>query len=200
MDQRERLASSLLNPTVTSAAVQVNSGLVNYTGSARHTLRCEIGSCASLPMKYDQFSSAVCGDVVPGMDIYWTSLILILVLSLLIVLLSLLLASRFIDLDEKANRSAKFHLTSVIIRQLRATFWLILSISINLWLVIHISRDDHFHSNYCRDTPSSCCASCVWGFGILFLLLAIAVGGVSRVYQGIVVYRIKSELRSKRGG
>jgi len=151
-------------------------------------------------MKYDQFSSAVCGDVVPGMDIYWTSLILILVLSLLIVLLSLLLASRFIDLDEKANRSAKFHLTSVIIRQLRATFWLILSISINLWLVIHISRDDHFHSRYCRDTPSSCCASCVWGFGILFLLLAIAVGGVSRVYQGIVVYRIKSELRSKRGG
>ena len=190
----ERLASFRLNPTVTCAAVQLNSALVNYTESARHTLRCDTGFCVSLPMKYDQFSSAVCGDVVPGIDIYWTSLLLILVVSLLIVPLSLLLASRFIDLNEKANRSAKFHLTSAIIRQLRATFWLTLSISINLWLVVHISRDGHFHS-HCRDTTSGCCASCVWGFGILFLLLAVAVGGVSRVYQGIVVYRIKSEWR-----
>ena len=178
---------------VVSAAVWVNSALTNYTTSARHSLRCKTGFCRTLAQKYDIFASAVCNDVVPGMDIYWISLVFILITSFLTALLSFLLASRFIDLNKKANRSAKFHLTSAIIRQLRAVFWLVLSISIDLWFVVYIRRDDYFHTKYCMDAAATCCATCVWIFGAVFVSLAIAVGGVSHLYQCINVYRIHSE-------
>ena len=178
---------------VVSAAVRVNNALTNYTTSARHTLQCKTGFCLSLAEKYDQFASAVCNDVVPGMDVYWISLVLLLITSFLTALLSFLLASRFIDLDKKAKRSAKFHLTSAIIRQLRALFWLVLSISINLWLVVYIKRDEYFHMQYCLEAAATCCVTCVWAFGALFVALAIAVGGVTHMYQCINVYRIHSK-------
>ena len=183
-----------LSSPVTESALDVNEDLSMYEVSTRDSLRCDTGHCHTLTLTYDDFASAVCGDIVPGMDIYWTALIVIFVISLLMNLFSLLLASRFIDLElEKANRSPKFHLSDAIIRQLRATFWLLLSISINMWFVAAVSHDDYFHEEYCRGASSGCCASCVVGFGILLIILACVVGGTFRVYQCVIIYRIKSE-------
>ena len=176
-----------------SAAVRVNANLSNFLTTTRHTLACETGTCRSLVTKYHQFSSALCTDVVPGMDVYWVSLLVIVSISLVVIPLSLFLASRFINLElEKTNRSMKFHLTSSVIRQCRAIFWILLSISVNLALVVSMSKDEFFHG-VCQSSSPGCCARCVWGFGVLFLILATLVGGVSRVYQSVLLYRIKSE-------
>ena len=186
--------SRSLSP-VTLAARQVNTTLDSFTSSVKNTLLCETGFCLPLSIKYDQFSSAVCNDVVQGMDVYWVTLAIVLALSLVVMLISLILASRFIDLElEKSNRNNRFHLTSAVIRQIRAMFWFLLSISINLWLVVVISRDRYFHEVYCVDQPAGCCPTCVWGFGILFLLLSFVMGGVGRGYQCVILHRINSML------
>ncbi len=179
--------------TVVSASIRVNNALTTYIDDTRTRIRCEIGRCLSLAEKYDLFTSALCADIVPGMDIYWTSLVIILSISIVLIPLGLLLASRFIDLDfEKASdKSATFHQAEAIILQLRAFVWLMFSISINLWLVGTISRDRRFHDE-CAGT-SECCASCVWGFGVVFAILSILVGGATQIYQCVVIYRIKSE-------
>ena len=177
------------------AATNVIDSLSNFTSSAKDVLLCETGFCHSLSDKYDQFSSAVCNDVVQGMDVYWMTLIIILSLSLFVVLISLILASRFIDLElEKSNRNSRFHLTSAVIRQIRAMFWFVLSSIVNVWLIVVISKDEYFHQFYCRGQPPGCCPKCVWGFGILFLILSIGLGGGGRVYQCVVLHRINSTL------
>ena len=175
------------------AANTVISGLANFTSSTKEALLCDTGFCHNLSNKYYQFSSALCDDVVQGMDLYWTTLIVILPLSLIVVLLSLLLAYRFIDLElEKSNRNSRFNLSSAVIRQIRAMFWFLLSNIVNLWLVVVISRDSYFRKAYCRSQPPGCCPNCVWGFGILFLIVSFFMGGVGRVYQCVVLYRINS--------
>ena len=127
------------------------------------------------------------------MDLYWTTLIVILSLSLIVVLISLILAYRFIDLElEKSNRNNRFHLTSAIIRQIRAIFWFLLSNVCYLWLVVVIGQDDYFREAYCRSQPPECCPTCVWGFGILFLIVPFLLGGAGRAYQCLVLYRINS--------
>ena len=174
----------------------MNFNLSTYITNTIHALKCEIGSCHSLFRLYQQFSSAVCQDLVPGMDLYWSSLMAILVLSLCIMVLSFFLTSRFIDLkQEQSNKVHKFHISSFIIRQTRAMLWFLLSISINLWLVVAVSQDTHF-----RDVCSSrgCCPSCVWIFGIVFLILTFIVGGTSRLYQCHKLHRLSSKL--ERGG
>ena len=175
----------------------MTSELSNFTSLARDTLLCETGFCRSLAIKYDQFSSALCNDVVQGMDVYWVTLAIILALSLTVMLISLILASRFIDLElEKSNRNNRyrFHLTSAVIRQIRAMFWFLLSNAVNLWLVVVISRDEYFHEAFCMSQPAGCCPTCVWGFGILFLLLSFVMGGIGRGYQCVVLHRINSTL------
>lgn len=159
----------------------------------KETLICQTGFCHSLSVKYDHFSSAVCNDVVQGMDVYWMTLIIILALSTAVVFISLILASRFIDLElEKATRNNRFHLTSAVIRQMRAIFWFLLGNVVNLWLMVVISEDDYFHEVFCRDQPPGCCPTCVWGFGILFLILFFVMGLVGRAYQCVVLHRINS--------
>lgn len=177
-----------------NASLTVKSELENYAQETRTALRCNTGFCHFIAEISDQFSSAICVDIVPGMDLLWTSLLTILALSLTVIPLVLLLASRFIDLaPDKSNRNAKFHLLDAIIRQIRATFWLVLSISIDIWLVVAVSRDEYFHNEYCKEAGPGCCPRCVWGLGILFILLSSAVGGISRAYQCVIIYRIKSE-------
>ena len=184
-------------PTVHDAATDVIGRLSQFTSSAQDVLFCDVGVCHSLSIKYDQFSSAVCNDIVQGLDIYWLTLCAVLAISLVVVLVSLILASRFIDLElEKSNRSNRFHMPSAIIRQIRAIFWFVLSTSSNLWLVIAISEDEYFHESFCLGQPEGCCPSCVWGFGILFLILSLLVGGGGRVYQCVVLHRINSMLLS----
>ena len=88
------------------AANRVTSELSSYTSLARGILLCETGFCYSLAVKYDRVSSALCNDVVQGMDVYWVTLAIILALSLTVMFVSLILASRFIDLElEKSNRN-----------------------------------------------------------------------------------------------
>lgn len=175
------------------AANAVIRKLGNFTSSAKESLLCDTGFCNDLSNKFYQFSSALCNDVLQGMDLYWTTLIVILSLSLVVVLISLILAYRFIDLElEKSNRNNKFHLTSAIIRQIRAIFWFLLSNVCYLWLVVVISQDDYFHEAYCRSQPPECCPTCVWGFGIFFLIVLSLLGGAGRAYQCLVLFRINS--------
>ena len=177
------------------AARDVNNRLSNFTSSVRGALLCDVGFCLPLAVNYDRFSSAVCGDIVQGMDIYWVTLCIILALSLVVTLISLIFASRFIALGlEKSNRNSRFHLTSAVIRQIRAMFWFLLGISVSLWLVVVISRDEYFHQVYCRNQPAGCCPKCVWGFGILFLILSFVMGGAARAYQCVILHRINSTL------
>ena len=180
-------------PAVHLAADTVIRELGNFTSSAKESLLCETGFCHDLSNKFYQFSSALCNDVVQGMDLYWTTLIVILSLSLVVVLVSLILAYRFIDLGlEKSNRNNKFHLSSAIIRQIRAMFWFLLSNVCYLWLVVVISLDGYFQEAYCRSQPTECCPKCVWAFGIVFLIVLFLVGGAGRAYQWVVLYRINS--------
>ena len=185
------------------AATNVTSELSNFTSLARDILLCETGFCRPLAVKYDHFSSALCNDVVQGMDVYWVTLAIVLALSLTVMLVSLILASRFIDLElEKSNRNNRyrFHLTSAVIRQIRAMFWFLLGNVINLWLVIVISQDEYFHEVFCVSQPAGCCPTCVWGFGILFLLLSFVMGGIGRGYQCVVLHRINSMLILRLSG
>lgn len=164
-----------------------------FTSTAVQTLRCRTGSCRTLYDLYAQFSAAVCQRVVPGLDLYWASLLSILTLTLCIMALSLLLASRFIDF--KQDRSSKFHLIGSAVRQARGLFWFLLGVAINTWLVVAIAMDEYFHEVFCvGGSVGSCCPVCVWAFGIVFLLVSVIVGGVSRAYQCTILHRLSSEL------
>lgn len=176
-------------------ATTIKANISDYISNTTNSLICETGSCHFIPELYDQFSSALCQDVVPGLDLYWVSLMGILAFALCIMILSLFLASRFMDLAlEKSSRGSKFHLTSSVIRQTRAILWLALGLAMNSWLVVAISKDTHFHSIFCSEASAGgCCSVCVWIFGIVFLVLSLIVGGVSRVYQCIILHRLSSK-------
>lgn len=106
--------------------------------------------------------------------------------------LSLVLASRFVDF--KQDRANKFHLISSGVRQARGVFWFLLGVSVNTWLVVDIATDEYFHEVFCIGVLSgSCCPVCVWAFGIVFLVLSVVVGGVSRAYQCAILHRLSSE-------
>ena len=176
------------------AAARVNVKLETFLATTRRALECDVGSCLSLARDYDELSSAVCGDVVPGMDVYWTSLISTLTFSIILMMLALFLASRFINLKLQKASNRNFDMTSAVIRQCRAVFWLAFSIGINLWFVITVSLDEFFNETKCQGSSSGpCCPTCIWGSGVFFVLLAAVVGGVFRLYQCLILFRIKSE-------
>ena len=74
------------------------------------------------------------------MDAYWVSLVIAMVISLLVIPLALLLASRLIDLDLEKSSQQKFRVVDAVIRQVEAGFWLVLSVGVNLWLVVAVSQ------------------------------------------------------------
>ena len=112
--------------------------------------------------------------------------------------LSLVLASRFIDF--RLDKSNKFHLSSAVVRQVRGAVWFLIGTSINLWFVVAVATDRYFREAFCDDSAGGgggaggCCPACVWAFGIVFLVLSVLVGGVSRAYQCAILHRLSSEL------
>jgi hypothetical protein len=173
-------------------AALINRRVTNFITATIHSLRCETGSCHTLYDLYTRFSAAVCQSVVPGLDLYWASLLAILSMTLCIMALSLILASRFVDF--KHDRTNKFHLIGSGIRQARGLFWFLLGIAVNTWLVVAMATDEYYHDVFCTGSPSAnCCPICVWVFGIVFLVLSVLVGGVSRVYQCTILHRLSSK-------
>lgn len=179
--------------TVSLASSAANSRLRSFTSSSRQTLQCQTGVCRSLAVMFDQFSALFCLDVVPGFDVFWTTLIVILTLSLLILPLALLLACKFINFELEKSMAKKFHLSSSLMRQFRAFFWLALSLSVCLWVTIAVFVDDYFQQMFCMNGGPGCCSLCVGVSGALFLVVATLVGGVSHVYQCVLIYRISSK-------
>ena len=179
---------------MTLTSEDVNRQLDHYIDSSISTLSCDLGNCRVLADDYDKFSAAVCGDVVPGMDLYWTTLLMILSVSVLLMLTTLLVASRFVSLEiEKSNRkNPKFYLNGAVMRQARGTLLQLISLAVYLWWVVHVSQDSHAQQEFCTGAQASCCEKCVWVFGVVFLLLSVAVGGCSRAYQFFTIYMIKS--------
>ncbi len=178
-----------------SVALQnITQQLLDYSSSSQHSLHCHTGSCLPLASLFDQFATAFCTELVPGVDIYWTTLLAILTLSLLILPLSLFLASRFIDPDLKESMAKKFHFWGSVLEQLQALSWLFLSLGIALWFVVTVATDEFFLTKFCDAADSICCVQCVWGMGVVFLLLAAIVGGASRIYQCVIIHRITREL------
>lgn len=183
---------------MSSAAVLISSTHKNFSSNSTHALTCELGSCHSLSLLHARFSRAVCGGVVPGLDIYWTSLMAILCLGLCVMILSLLLASRLTDFRQ--DRPNKFQLMGAVLRQARATLWYLVGVAVQLWFVVGMARDTYFREVFCGEGEGGgggggvgCCPECVWVFGVVFLVLSVLVGGVSRVYQCVILHRLSSE-------
>lgn len=176
------------------ASEDVTARLEHYITSSITDLTCHLGDCQDIAIGYDSFAAALCGDIVPGMDLYWTILLIILVMSILLMLLSLLLASRFVSLEvQKMNhKNPKFYLNGAVMRQVHGTLWQLLSLAIYLWWVVHVSRDELVQEDFCEGGGAGCCQKCVWGFGIVFILISVGVGGGSRAYQYFILYTIKS--------
>ena len=176
------------------ASERINTQLELYLTSAITTISCSIGRCLHLSSDYDTFSSAVCGDVVPGMDLYWTLLLIMLAISVLLMYLSLLVASRFVSLEMwKSNRkNPKFDFTGALTRQGYSILWQLVGLSIYIWWIVYLARNEVVREELCPGR-GGCCRDCVWGFGTLFLIVAAGVGGVSRGYQIFTIYMTKRE-------
>ena len=179
---------------VSLASERISTQLELYLTSAITTLSCSIGRCLHLSSDYDTFSSAVCGDVVPGMDLYWTLLLIMLAISVLLMYLSLLVASRFVSLEMwKSNRkNPKFDFTGALTRQGYSILWQLVGLSIYIWWIVYLARNEVVREELCPGR-GGCCRDCVWGFGTLFLIAAAGVGGVSRGYQIFTIYMTKRE-------
>lgn len=135
----------------------------------------------------------MCQNVVPGLDLYWSSLVGVLVLTLCVMIFSLVLATRFVD-HKRDKSNSKFHIASAVLRQVRATLWFLIGLLANAWLVVAINKDQYFHDVFCsRGSLSGCCPSCVWVLGVVFLLLSLLAGALSRVYQCVILQRLSSE-------
>ena len=174
---------------VTSGVGVIITNVDRYIDNTTNALRCETGSCHTLFLLYSRFASAVCGDVVPGFDLYWTSLLAVLCLSIILMAVLLFLAKRLVNF--RLDKSNKFHLTSSVLRQVRGTFWFLVGAAVNMWLIVAIAHDEYFHEVACKG--GGCCPECVWAFGIVFLFFSILIGGVSRVYQCAILHRLSSE-------
>ena len=181
-------------PTVTQASEMINSQLELYLNSSISNITCSIGDCRALAQDYDRFSRAVCGEVVPGMDLYWSILLITLALSVLLMYLCLLVASRLVNPEMwKLNRkNPKFYLNGAVVRQGYATLWQLAGLSVYLWWIVYLSRNDFVEREYCSG-DRGCCRDCIWGFGTLFFIVSALVGGASRVYQYFTIYMIKSK-------
>lgn len=164
--------------------------LVAFASSSQTKLRCTTGSCTSLASLYNQFATAFCTQLVPGLDVFWSTLLAILILSLFILPLCLLLAGRFITPGLNDTVAKKFHLWGSVFRQIRALLWLLLSLGVACWFVVSVATDEFFSTMFCDGAGPQCCVVCVWAMGVVFILLTALVGGVSRVYQFVIIYRI----------
>lgn len=108
---------------------------------------------------------------------------------------SLILACRLVNF--RLDKSSKFHLTSSMLRQVRAASWFVVGVAINMWLVVAIARDEYFHEVACEGEGGGvggCCPTCVWALGAVFLVLSVLVGGASRIYQCAILHRLSSKL------
>ena len=176
----------------------VGQQLEKYLNSTIINISCNIGTCRNLATDYDAFAGAVCGDVIPGLDLYWTGLLITLSISFMLMILSLLVASRFISLElwKSHRKNPKFYLNSAVMRQLYSSLWQFVSITIYLWWLVHVSQDSLTENESCSmesgRRQARCCLKCVLVFGIIFLVLSGVVGGVSRIYQYFTLYMIKS--------
>ena len=185
----------LFSPLSVTLASEVVSGRLElYLNSSITKLTCDVGNCRAIANDYDSFAEALCGDVVPGMDLYWTILLVTLAVSVLLLVLMLLVASRFVSLEmQKSNRKKpKFYLDGAVVRQVRGTLWQLISVAVYLWWVVYVNQDEVVGQGFCREGEAGCCKQCVWAFGCVFLVASVAVGGVSRTYQYFTIYMIKS--------
>ena len=162
-----------------------------YINSSITDLTCHVGNCQAIAADYDSFATALCMDVVPGMDLYWTSLLIILAVAILLMLASLLVARRFVSPKmQKSNRkNPKFYLNGAVMRQIHSTLWQLFSLGIYLWWVVHVSQNEQ---EFCTEGQTGCCEKCVWVFGTVFVLISVGVGGTSRLYQYFTIYMIRS--------
>lgn len=179
---------------VTKAAVQANLMLQSYETSALSQLQCGLGTCSSLPSRLSNFSSAVCGDVVQGADLLWTSLLAIFSSSLLSVLLTVALAGRLIDVQlEKSprNKLNRFDVAGTAMEQLSSVLWLAIGVAVGSWFVaMVIGGRGSYDGGECGP---GCCYVCVEAFGVAFLGLSVLTGGSSHIYQGVIIYRLRSK-------
>jgi len=165
-----------------------------YLANANSALTCKVGSCHSLSELTDRFTSSVCGSVVEGMDLYWSSLLALLFFTLIIMVLTFILASCLVDHTHEKSTSSKFNLPGAILRQIRAFVWLGVGVVVNTWLVVVIYHDEYFNNALCSaGSLPGCCPVCVFAMGVLFLVLSLSVGMVSRIYQCLLLHRLSSE-------
>lgn len=171
----------------------VSHNVSGYLANVTSALTCDTGSCHSLSELSSRFASGVCVGVVPGLDLYWSSLVALQFFTILIMVLSFVLASRFVDYSHEKSGS-KFSLTGAVLRQVRALIWFGVGVVVNAWLIGTIQQDRYFHDNLCR--PGSlpgCCPACVWALGVVFLVASLGIGLASRIYQCVILLRLSSK-------
>ena len=178
---------------VTQVAVQTNFMLNSYETAARSELQCGLGTCSSLPSHFAGFSSAVCGGVVGGLDLLWTSLFAICSCTLAAVLLTVTLAGRLIDVQLERNKQNRFDLTEAGVNQLLSALRQLVGVAVSLWFVVVVFEGRGLYDNRCGP---DCCYVCMEAFGAAFLSLSALTGGAFHGYQGVVLYRLHSEFFS----
>ena len=187
----------ICTPLVVEAASSVIIGLRDFETAARASVQCDTGKCVDVSLLAVQFSSSVCQDVLQGLDVHWAALFILFLLSLLAVILVLFLTNRFVDVElerrSSRNKTNRISLMDTLVSQLQGTVWLLFSLSVDLWWVVSVEKDEYFHAHCTGEEGAGCCASCVWGFGLTFLLISIIAGSSSQIYQSIIIYQLHSE-------
>ena len=167
--------------------------LSTYFTKMISALTCDIGSCHSLSKLADRFTFSVCVSLVQGMDLYWSSLLALLFFTLIVMVLTFILASCLVDHTHEKSTNNKFNLPGAILRQIRAFAWLGVGVVVNSWLLVAIHRNEYFQKALCSaGSLPGCCPACVWAMGVVFLVLSFIVGMLSRIYQCIILQRLSS--------
>ncbi|XP_019851748.1 PREDICTED: uncharacterized protein LOC100632793 [Amphimedon queenslandica] len=159
-----------------------------FSLSSANFLSCSAGRCYPLYRLFHQFTDLVCGNLLTGLDVYWISVSCVFILSLFALVLLLLLSSRLLDpklLTQQTPVMFIFSFVNEATSQFLGVMWLSLVYGINIWLVVAIATDDHL-----CEGGDPCCPGC-WGTGVALLLLSFPFCVSLRVYQWIMLHRLR---------
>lgn len=189
--------SLVVKTTSVEAATNVTTQVQDFVTTAEYTLSCDTSLCYPLSETFANYSVTVCSNLLNGLDVHWITLAVLFIIIIPSLLLMILLASQLSDSDtfmsQRKNRSQHtFSMIDQILSQLVGTSWFILIICVDVWFVVSMATDDLFARRYCTSDSRSCCVSCVWISGIIFVIISFCGGFALRIYQWILLHRIKA--------
>jgi hypothetical protein len=183
-DYQRTLQSSIyfiIRHMALSNSANITQLMKTFISQSQHNLLCTTGLCYPLTQKFANFSVSTCDNLQAGLDMYWLSLSVIFLVSLSLWILMLILASLFFNKrHSQSYKGLHFSLTDQILSQFIGILWLTISLLCDGWLLIVIATDTTLD-----------CPPCFWAPAALFLLLVAPLVTVLRLYQWIIIHRIR---------